>query len=71
MKLQCVKTWFAIAALMLLATLQAMAQTNSATRGGLGGVVYDQAGALVPGATSDNFRASGPVHLEDRFLGTL
>jgi hypothetical protein len=52
-----VKTWFAVAVLMLLATLQATAQTNSATRGGLGGVVYDQVGALVPGAT---VQISGP-----------
>jgi len=38
-------------ALMLLMAVCAMAQSNSATRGGLGGVVYDSAGAVLPNVT--------------------
>jgi len=36
---------------LLLVALPSMAQTNSATRGGLGGVVYDSSGAVMPGIT--------------------
>lgn len=45
------KTWFAVAALVLFFAIPVLAQTNSATRGGLGGVVTDQGGAIMPGVT--------------------
>lgn len=41
----------ALAALLILLALPSAAQTNSATRGGLGGIVYDSAGAVMPGIT--------------------
>lgn len=47
-----IKTWLAGCCLLLLMALPLAAQqTNSATRGGLGGIVYDQSGAVMPGAT--------------------
>lgn len=52
------KRWSAFAALLLLLTLPLAAQQiNSATRGGLGGVVFDSAGAVMPGITVN---ISGP-----------
>src|SRR5947209_20403913 len=46
------KTCCALSAIFVLLALHALAQ-NSATRGGLGGVVYDSAGAVMPGLTVD------------------
>jgi Carboxypeptidase regulatory-like domain/TonB-dependent Receptor Plug Domain len=44
------KTYCFIFGLMLVMSLPSLSQ-NSATRGGLGGVVYDSSGAVVPGIT--------------------
>jgi hypothetical protein len=38
-------------ALLLILALPSLAQINSATRGGLGGTVYDSSGAVMPGVT--------------------
>jgi hypothetical protein len=46
-----IKTCSFLFALLLLVALPSLAQTNSATRGGLGGVVYDSSGAVMPGIT--------------------
>jgi len=46
-----IRTCSFLFALLLLVALPSMAQTNSATRGGLGGVVYDSSGAVMPGIT--------------------
>src|SRR5664279_19857 len=47
--------WFrtssVVAALLFLMVLPTFAQINSATRGGLGGVVFDSAGAVMPNVT--------------------
>lgn len=45
-----IRSWLAGCALVLLLALPLAAQ-NSAVRGGLGGMVYDQSGAVVPGMT--------------------
>jgi hypothetical protein len=49
------KRWFriypALAAMLLFLLLPSFAQQNSAVRGGLGGVVSDATGAVVPGVT--------------------
>src|SRR5579871_421624 len=46
------RVWSALAALSVLFTFPLAAQqTNSSTRGGLGGVVYDSSGAVMPGIT--------------------
>src|SRR4051794_261335 len=50
------RLWSALPALLMLA-LPLAGQVNGATRGGLGGVVYDSAGAVMPGITVD---ISGP-----------
>src|ERR1035437_5805514 len=45
------KTFSVLAALLLLIVLPSFAQTNSAVRGGLGGVVFDSTGAVMPNVT--------------------
>ena len=45
------KTSWLVAALFLLIVLPSFAQTNSAVRGGLGGVVFDSTGAVMPNIT--------------------
>jgi hypothetical protein len=48
-----IKTCSFLFALLLLVALPLLAQTqtNSATRGGIGGVVFDSSGAVMPGIT--------------------
>jgi len=49
------RSWFKnysfILALSLIFALPSLAQINSATRGGIGGTVYDSSGAVMPGVT--------------------
>lgn len=45
------KAWPALAAMVVFLVLPVSGQINSATRGGLGGEVYDSAGAAMPGIT--------------------
>ena len=45
------KASWLIAAFLLLIVLPSFAQTNSAVRGGLGGVVFDSTGAVMPNIT--------------------
>jgi hypothetical protein len=52
------KKWF-FAAIMCLLALPLAAQTNSSVRGGLGGVVYDSAGAVVSGLSVKIFGPQG------------
>jgi len=44
------KNYFFLLALLLILTVPSLAQ-NSATRGGIGGTVYDSSGAVMPGVT--------------------
>ncbi len=44
------KTFFVLAALLILSALPAAAQMNSAVRGSLGGIVFDATGSVLPNA---------------------
>ena len=46
-----IRNYSFILALVLMMALPSLAQINSATRGGIGGTVYDSSGAVMPGVT--------------------
>jgi Carboxypeptidase regulatory-like domain/TonB-dependent Receptor Plug Domain len=46
-----IRNYSFILTLLLIFALPSMAQINSATRGGIGGTVYDSSGAVMPGVT--------------------
>ena len=58
-----------IVMLLLLVSLPAMAQLNTAVRGGLGGVVYDATGSVLPSADVSISGPQGAVNSKTNAAG--